>query len=500
MVLAASPEAYRKVIEYGIKKTKLRIDRLFLQAIMAGIYVGMAGHACTALAGAYSTDPANPLAVSKATQKFLYASLFPVAFIAIIFTGAELFTGNTMTMLVCLLERRVTALQLCINWICSLVGNWAGALFAAYFLSYLPGVLQDPDHLHYLEDVAAHKTELSFLQCFCLAVGCNTFVCLAVWFVIASDDAAGKIMSMWFPIVSFCVAGYEHIIANFYTLQCALMHGVGPGVGTVILKNFIPTLLGNIVGGCGLVGAVYWYNFYPTVCVVQEARQPLPLSENAPSSTRQVVADLFSLWGRESSTPGVSASPPDAATNAGCSALDPPRNALLAAGKNFGNLSAGDRGALAEGIPGGACEDCLLVPRASFGGEYHPPQQGDAGRWCKPSKAAVGSGGVLCHVQSPAALEAVSNSPLRENSGVPSGGLLLCEGRVRRSSREREPERGGEEEGASPEEDHPAVTLSIPPTDFHPHVPREVEQSSLLEETRVAAENSALEEHPASTI
>ncbi|KFG50639.1 formate/nitrite transporter protein, partial [Toxoplasma gondii p89] len=254
------------------------------------------------------------------------------------------------------------------------------------------------------------------------------------------------------------------------------------------------------VGGCGLVGAVYWYNFYPTVCVVQEARQPLPLSENAPSSTRQVVADLFSLWGRESSTPGVSASPPDAATNAGCSALDPPRNALLAAGKNFGNLSAGDRGALAEGIPGGACEDCLLVPRASFGGEYHPPQQGDAGRWCKPSKAAVGSGGVLCHVQSPAALEAVSNSPLRENSGVPSGGLLLCEGRVRRSSREREPERGGEEEGASPEEDHPAVTLSIPPTDFHPHVPREVEQSSLLEETRVAAENSALEEHPASTI
>ncbi|KYK67719.1 formate/nitrite transporter protein, partial [Toxoplasma gondii TgCatPRC2] len=256
------------------------------------------------------------------------------------------------------------------------------------------------------------------------------------------------------------------------------------------------------VGGCGLVGAVYWYNFYPTVCVVQEARQPLPLSENAPSSTRQVVADLFSLWGRESSTPGVSASPPDAATNAGCSALDPPRNALLAAGKNFGNLSAGDRGALAEGIPGGACEDCLLVPRASFGGEYHPPQQGDAGRWCKPSKAAVGSGGVLCHVQSPAALEAVSNSPLRENSGVPSGGLLLCEGRVRRSSREREPERGGEEEeeGASPEEEHPAVTLSIPPTDFHPHVPREVEQSSLLEETRVAAENSALEEHPASTI
>ncbi|KEP59805.1 UNVERIFIED_CONTAM: formate/nitrite transporter protein [Hammondia hammondi] len=499
MVLAASPEAYRKVIEYGIKKTKLRIDRLFLQAIMAGIYVGMAGHACTALAGGYSTDPANPLAVSKATQKFLYASLFPVAFIAIIFTGAELFTGNTMTMLVCLLERRVTALQLCINWICSLVGNWAGALFAAYFLSYLPGVLQDPDHLHYLKDVATHKTDHSFLQCFFLAVGCNTFVCLAVWFVIASDDAAGKIMSMWFPIVSFCVAGYEHIIANFYTLQCALMHGVGPGVGTVIVKNFIPTLLGNIVGGCGLVGAVYWYNFYPTMCVVQEARQPLALSENPPPSTRQVVADLFSLRARDCPTVGVSASAPDAATNAGCSAFDPPGppgNALLAAGKHISNLSAGGHGAPAEANLGAACEDCLLVPRASFGGEYCPPQQGEAG-WCRPSRAAVGSGGVLCRVTSPAALEAVPNSPLRGNSGVPSGGM--CEDRVRRSSRERETERGEEEEEDSPEEEHPAVTLSIPPPDFHPHVPREVEQSSLLEATRAAVEKPAREEHPEST-
>ncbi|CBZ53224.1 hypothetical protein NCLIV_030110 [Neospora caninum Liverpool] len=491
MVLAASPEAYRKVIEYGIKKTKLRIDRLFLQAVMAGIYVGMAGHACTALAGGYSTDPKNPLAVAKATQKFLYASLFPVAFIAIIFTGAELFTGNTMTMLVCLLERRVTALQLLVNWVCSLVGNWAGALFAAYFLSYLPGGLQDADHLHYLQDVAAHKTAHSFAQCFFLAVGCNTFVCLAVWFVIASDDAAGKIMSMWFPIVSFCVAGYEHIIANFYTLQCALMHGVGPGVGTVIVKNFIPTLLGNMVGGCGLVGAVYWYNFYPTMCVVQEAGPSLSLPNNPSSSARQVVADLFSRTGREGSTLGVALCASESAPrNSAC--LAPPAAASFAgAGPAVETLegrspnvlqvplgkgsSPNPAGNLAEPSCSVASEDCLVVPRASFGGEYRPPQLGGSGV--------------------PAVADAFA-SPLRGNSSVQNG---AGEADKPREQEREEREIGAEEEKPVGEDPHPTITLSLPPPEFHPNVPSHVEHVSVEDATPAASERAANGERPASS-
>ncbi|PFH33151.1 formate/nitrite transporter protein [Besnoitia besnoiti] len=547
MVLAASPEAYRKVIEYGIKKTKLRIDRLFLQAIMAGIYVGMAGHACTAIAGGYSTDPSNPLAVSKSTQKFLYASLFPVAFIAIIFTGAELFTGNTMTMLLCLLERRVTYLQLLVNWACSLVGNWLGALFAAYFLSYLPGVLQGPDHLNYLKEVAAHKTGHNFGECFLLAVGCNTYVCLAVWFVIASDDAAGKIMSMWFPIVAFCVAGYEHIIANFYTLQCALMHGVAPGVGLVILKNFIPTLLGNIVGGCGLVGAVYWYNFYPTMCVVQETGQNVPLPENptSTSAAKQVVADLFNRAGREGSVPGGSplATPANAGVNstAGAASTTGPvttfggapggqpalsgdasgahnPNSLFLPSANTPNAavtsgaapaaSSSSGGAWTAVTSGGAAanlvepslsipttDDCLFVPRASFGGEYHsPPRLGIPGS-SRPQKSAVGSGGaVMCRLPSPSLLDQPSASLLRDSSlqnevtavelvasSKSPSGLGLTAGESEKDAtgddeqslqeataggvREREESRGLLDDA------NPTITLSIPCHNYHPHVP-----------------------------
>lgn len=144
-------------------------------------------------------QPEDPLAVPKAVQKLVYGMLFPVAFISIIWTGAELFTGNTMTMLVCILERRIKVYQLAINWSFSLVGNWLGALFVAFFLSHLTGALADPHVSFFLFKTAKDKTNYSFLSCFLRAVGCNAFVCLAVWFVIATDDGAGKIMALWSP-------------------------------------------------------------------------------------------------------------------------------------------------------------------------------------------------------------------------------------------------------------------------------------------------------------
>ncbi|KFG62908.1 formate/nitrite transporter protein [Toxoplasma gondii RUB] len=287
MVVTAGADAYLKILEYGVKKTQLRIDRLLLQAFMAGIFVAMAGHCCTVLAGSYPTDPGDPLAVAKPTQKFIYGALFPVAFICIILTGAELFTGNTMTMLICYFQKRVTMLQLGVNWLGSLAGNWLGALFGAYFLSYLTGALGDEHVRQFLFRTCVNKISYGWGECFLRGVGCNTFVCLAVWAVIASENVAGKVLVMWFPIVAFCVGGYEHIIANMYTLQAGLMAGAPVAILDVIAFNFLPTLLGNIVGGCLLVGAVYAYNFYPTLSYTETTGAKVYVQEVGPVLDRR---------------------------------------------------------------------------------------------------------------------------------------------------------------------------------------------------------------------
>lgn len=263
MGVSGPRQTYQRVIEYGTRKTRLRFDRLFLQSFMAGVFVGMAGNACLSFSGGFPTDPADPRSISPVMQKFIFAAIFPVAFIAIITTGAELFTGNTMTMLVCLFERRVTLLQLLRNWVGSFLGNWMGTLFSAYFLTYLCCHFEKSPYIDYLNAIAEHKTSHGWGGCFLRGVGCNTWVCLAVWFVLACDDWSGKILALWFPIVCFVLSSYEHIIANLYTLQLCAMFRVRTPLSTIIVFNLLPTFLGNVIGGCGLVGAVYFYNFYP---------------------------------------------------------------------------------------------------------------------------------------------------------------------------------------------------------------------------------------------
>eukprot|EP00920_Eleutheroschizon_duboscqi_P011916 GHVT01028483.1.p1 GENE.GHVT01028483.1~~GHVT01028483.1.p1 ORF type:complete len:418 (-),score=52.77 GHVT01028483.1:918-2171(-) len=290
MVVCASPVTYEKLIDYGVNKAKLRVDRLLLQSIMAGIFVGMCGHASTGAAGGYETDVMHPLAVSPVTQKLIYAMIFPTAFICIIMTGAELFTGNTMTMLICLFERRATFLQLLRVWTCSLVGNFCGALFAAYFLSYLPNSLSSHTYLEFMYKTATGKTTMGWGETFLRGVGCNMFVCLAVWFVTACDDGAGKILATWGPIVCFVMAGYEHIVANFYTIPAAMMYGAPVTVGNCILYNFLPVLLGNVVGGAGLIGSVYWYNFYPVLSTMNLNRRASTQLESKHSLTEPQAA------------------------------------------------------------------------------------------------------------------------------------------------------------------------------------------------------------------
>ena len=60
---------------------------------------------------------------------------------------------------------------------------------------------------------------------------------------------SGKILAMFVPIFLFAALDYSHIIANFTFFGLALMLGSPMTVGEVITLNFIPTLIGNLIGG-----------------------------------------------------------------------------------------------------------------------------------------------------------------------------------------------------------------------------------------------------------
>jgi formate/nitrite transporter len=160
------------------------------------------------------------------------------------------------------------------NWVGSWVFNLVGALFVAYVLAVVSGVLTtDPwaataitiaktKALGGATFVAAGKTvtSLSWIQVFVRAIGCNWLVCLAVYLAISSDDIIGKILGIWFPIMAFVTMGFEHVVANMFFIPVGIFLG-GVSWTEFFVNNMVPATLGNIVGGAIFVAAVYWWTY-----------------------------------------------------------------------------------------------------------------------------------------------------------------------------------------------------------------------------------------------
>jgi formate/nitrite transporter FocA (FNT family) len=80
-----------------------------------------------------------------------------------------------------------------------------------------------------------------------------------------------------FPITAFVAAGFEHSVANMYFIPIGLFikasadgafwSSIGktaadfPNLtwGNFFLVNLLPVTIGNMIGGVGLVGLVYWF-------------------------------------------------------------------------------------------------------------------------------------------------------------------------------------------------------------------------------------------------
>ena len=127
--------------------------------------------------------------------------------------------------------------------------------------------------------IAAGKVGLSFGKAVVLGFLCNWLVCLAVWQATGARDMAGKILGIFFPILLFVTAGFEHSIANMYYVSAGILASHSPVLadaavssglvspealqsltwGSMLLRNLLPVTIGNILGGSGFVGMLYWF-------------------------------------------------------------------------------------------------------------------------------------------------------------------------------------------------------------------------------------------------
>ena len=241
-------------------KNSANIVNVILLSFLAGAYIAFGG-LLAVVASAGMLKAGAPIGL----EKFVFGAVFPVGLIIVVLAGSELFTGNVMFMTLGVLDGTASAGGLAKNWVISWIFNFVGALFVAYVLAFMGGIVPaDPTNAIAAKAIAVSegKVKLDFMTAMIRGIGCNWLVCLAVWLANASDDIIGKIVGIWFPIMAFVCIGFEHSVANMFFIPLGLFLGAkGVTWSTIIVGNLIPVTIGNIIGGAIFVACIYWYTY-----------------------------------------------------------------------------------------------------------------------------------------------------------------------------------------------------------------------------------------------
>ncbi|KAI0293356.1 Formate/nitrite transporter-domain-containing protein [Multifurca ochricompacta] len=179
----------------------------------------------------------------------------------IVLQGQELLTSNMMVFPMAVLKRAVPWWSLFLNWFVVTFGNLAGSLFFAAILVKYSGVISTAPYNEFVTASAVKKAGTPLWhQIFLRGIGCNWLVSVAIWQATGARETISKIYAIWIPIWIFVACGYDHVVANMFSIPLGIMFHANLTTAEYIRKSFIAAYLGNIVGALLVaIPAVYFY-------------------------------------------------------------------------------------------------------------------------------------------------------------------------------------------------------------------------------------------------
>ena len=253
---AYSPvEIARRVESVGETKARMAALPLALLGVLAGAFIGLGAMLFVLV----KSDPTLGFAASSV----LGGLVFGMGLLMVVVAGAELFTGNNLIVMAWA-DGRVSAAQVLRNWVIVCLANLVGAaglallVFASGHASLNGGAIGQK-----VVQIAVVKQELPFVTALLRGVLCNVLVCMAVWMAMAGRSVTDKAVAVALPVMAFVAAGFEHSIANMYLMPLAMLlqqsglTGYPAVTWGGMLGNWLPVILGNLLGGAVLVAGVY---------------------------------------------------------------------------------------------------------------------------------------------------------------------------------------------------------------------------------------------------
>lgn len=220
----------------------------------------------------------------------------PFGLMMIVFTGAELVTGNFLVFVFHMIHERTpeSVIAAFRSFIVSWYGNFCGTMLVASAIAWQSGVVptaystfdEKTPVFATVEDMkkaltgtwCSDKNFANANACFLIkstvmrlnmewdvavtrGVGCNFLVCTALWLAQLSQEQVSKIFSIWICIVMFISSGFEHIVVNQLLCPLGMMIGAGEfgdvTIGQMFANNLIPVTIGNFIGAAILAMILY---------------------------------------------------------------------------------------------------------------------------------------------------------------------------------------------------------------------------------------------------
>ena len=175
---------------------------------------------------------------------------YTVGFAIVVLGRQQLFTESTLSAVLPVLTRRTTGAALaCLRlWVIVLVANIVGTWIYAAVLAY--GHPLSPEATSALAAIGEEALARPFWPVLLSAIFAGWLIALMVWLLPSSSNIRLLVIVFLAYVVS--LGKFSHIIAGSADGAYAVMIGRG-SFSQYVLNFFVPTLIGNTIGGSLLV-------------------------------------------------------------------------------------------------------------------------------------------------------------------------------------------------------------------------------------------------------
>ncbi len=231
---------YEIVRQEGVGELKRPLKSLWWSGVAAGFALSTSLYAQAFLLHRLPSADWAPLVVALG---------YPIGFLIVIFGRLQLFTENTITVILPLLAERTwdNFYSVARLWSVVFAANLIGALLSAALVFYLG--LAGTEPLEASLELSRHFAEKSPLDLFLLGILAGFFVAAIVWVL---PDAKGSEFWLIFSITYVIAIGnFAHVIVGSAEIFLLLFNGevsALQGAAAYIL----PAFAGNVLGGTGL--------------------------------------------------------------------------------------------------------------------------------------------------------------------------------------------------------------------------------------------------------